>query len=63
MIADLKKQPLFQKAMAEVRKRHRPIVPNFTPANPISVDEWKYRSGMQDAFDLLFNLLTGGQDG
>lgn len=59
MIGDLKKNPVFQKAMRNVREAHRPIVPNFDPSKPISTDEWKYKSGLQDGFDLLYMILTG----
>lgn len=62
MIKDLQKNPLWQKAMAEVARRHRPIVPNFDPKNSISADEWKYKSGLQDGFDLLYLILTGEKD-
>jgi len=63
LINDLRKQPLFQKAMQKVREAHRPIVPNFNPSKPISVDEWKYASGRQDGFDFLYALLVGDKDG
>ena len=63
MIGDLKKNPLYQRAMAEVKKQHRPIVPNFNPDIAQSVDEWKYKSGFQDGFDFLFALMTGDNNG
>jgi hypothetical protein len=62
LIGDLKKQPLFQKAMAEVRKQKRPIIKRYDPTNPTSVEEWKYQCARQEGFDFLFSLLTGVND-
>lgn len=59
LINDLKKTPQFLKAMMEIKKAHRPIVKPFDPRNPIAIDEWKYQSGLQAGFDLLYSVLTG----
>lgn len=59
MLGDLKKTPLFLKAMQEVKKQHRPIVKKYDPTNPTAVDEWKYECARQEGFDFLYHLLTG----
>lgn len=59
MIDELKKNPMFRKAMAEIAKRERPRIPSFKATVANSVDDWKFRSGQQQGFDLLYSILTG----
>jgi hypothetical protein len=61
LIDEFRKHPEFQKAMAEIKKRHRPEPKIFHPANPVAVDEWKYDSGFIAGFDLLYSILTEGK--
>ena len=59
MIDELRKSPQFKKMMQDIKEKHRPPIPNFKPSVPNSVDDWKFRSGQQAGFDLLYSLLTG----
>jgi hypothetical protein len=39
-------------------KTMRPDLPKWSPEIPDSEKEWIYRSGMQDGFDLCFQIFS-----
>jgi hypothetical protein len=59
VIEELKKNAIFRKALQEIKEKHRPAVPTFKPSIANSVDDWKFKSGQQAGFDLLYSILTG----
>jgi len=47
----------------EEMKKNRPTIPKYAPGNNIAEDQhqvetFKFASGRQEGFDLLFTLLT-----
>jgi hypothetical protein len=57
MIGELKRDPIFRKEMEEIRKRHRPEPKLFHPKDVLSIETWKYESGVIAGFDLLYTML------
>jgi hypothetical protein len=62
-LQELRFNPLFKEAMAEVKK-FRPVVPEYKPCQSREeadslMEKIKYESGRKDGFELIYLLLTG----
>lgn len=56
LLRALRESDEFKIIMDELIKQ-RPVVPSWAPgADP---DDWKYKSGQQAGFDLLYQALVG----
>ncbi|UOF80953.1 hypothetical protein [Caudoviricetes sp.] len=60
----LNAEPQWRKAIAELGKSARPIVPEYTVCQSVEerqtlIENIKIKTGERKGFDLLFQLLTG----
>ncbi len=57
LLRDLSGNPEWQAIIAQARKM-RPDLPKWNPSIPDAPQEWIYKSGQQDGFDLAFQIFA-----